>query len=69
MKINYKDGNNERVRKQADNEFNMCVTATIVNKKLKRKVHIRHQCRKTTTLSYHRCLINTCIEKMNKIKI
>ncbi len=29
--------------------------------------HIRHQCRKTTVLSCHRCLINTGVEKMNNI--
>jgi hypothetical protein len=29
--------------------------------------HIRHKCRKTTVLSCHRCLINTCFEKMNNI--
>ncbi len=32
-----------------------------------RKVHIRHQCRKTTVLSCHSCLINTGVEKMNYI--
>ncbi len=32
-----------------------------------RRALIRHQCRKTTVLSCHRCLINTCIEKMNSI--
>jgi len=32
-------------------------------------VRIRHQCRKTTVLSCHRCLINTGVEKMNFIKI
>jgi hypothetical protein len=25
--------------------------------------HIRHQCMKTTVLSFHRCLINTGVEK------
>jgi hypothetical protein len=25
--------------------------------------HIRHQCRKTTVISYHRCLINIGVEK------
>ncbi len=30
---------------------------------------IRHQCRKTTVLSRHRCLINTGVEKMNYISI
>ncbi len=29
--------------------------------------HIRHQCRKTTVLSFHRCLIQTGVEKMNHI--
>jgi hypothetical protein len=29
--------------------------------------HIRHQCRKTTVLSCHICLINTGVEKMNTI--
>jgi len=29
--------------------------------------HIRHQCRKTTVLSCHRCLIKTGVEKMNSI--
>ena len=28
---------------------------------------IIHQCRKTTVLSHHRCLINTGVEKMNYI--
>jgi hypothetical protein len=28
-----------------------------------REVHIRHQCRKTTVLSCHRCIINTGVEK------
>ncbi len=32
-----------------------------------RTVHIRHQCRKTTVLGCHRCLINTGVEKMNYI--
>ncbi len=35
--------------------------------KSNRREHIRHQCRKTTVLSCHRCLINTDAEKMNKI--
>ncbi len=30
-----------------------------------RTAHIRHQCRKTTLLSCHRCLINTGVEKMS----
>jgi hypothetical protein len=30
-----------------------------------RTEHIRQQCRKTTVLSCHRCLINTGIVKMN----
>ncbi len=34
---------------------------------LSRRAHIRHQCRKTTVLSCHRCLINTGVEKMNNI--
>jgi hypothetical protein len=29
--------------------------------------HIRHQCRKTTVLCCHRCLINPRVEKMNNI--
>jgi hypothetical protein len=29
---------------------------------------IRHQCRKTTVLRCHRCLINTDVEKTKKIK-
>jgi hypothetical protein len=29
--------------------------------------HIRHQCRKTTVLSCHRCLINSGVEEMNNI--
>ncbi len=33
-----------------------------------RTVHIRHQCRKTTVLSCHRCLINTGIEKWTTFK-
>ena len=28
---------------------------------------IRHQCKKTTVLSCHRCIINTGVEKMNNI--
>jgi len=28
---------------------------------------VRHQCRITTVLSCHRCLINTGVEKMNYI--
>jgi len=31
-------------------------------------VHIRHQCRKTTVLSCHRCLINTGVEKAILLK-
>jgi hypothetical protein len=31
------------------------------------RAHIRHQCRKTIVLNYHRCLINTGVEKMNNI--
>jgi hypothetical protein len=34
-----------------------------------RKEYFRHQCRKTTVLSTHRCLINTVVEKMNFISI
>jgi len=34
-----------------------------------RTAHIRHQCKKTIVLSYHRCLINTGIVKMNNIWI
>jgi hypothetical protein len=37
------------------------------NNMLVDEVHIRHQCRKTTVLSRHRCLINTGVEKMNNI--
>ncbi len=33
-----------------------------------RTAHIRHQCKKTTVLSCHWCLINTGVEKMNNIK-
>jgi len=32
-----------------------------------RTAHIRYQCSKTTVLSYHRCLINTGVEKMSNI--
>ncbi len=32
-----------------------------------RTAHIRHQCRKTSVLNCHRCLINTEVEKMNNI--
>ncbi len=32
----------------------------------KRTSCISHHCRKTTVSSFHRCLINTSIEKMNK---
>ncbi len=31
------------------------------------RAHIRHQCRKTTVLCCHRCLINTGVEKLNYI--
>jgi hypothetical protein len=31
-------------------------------------VHTRHQCRKTIVLSCHRCLINTCVEKITTFK-
>jgi hypothetical protein len=31
-------------------------------------VHIRHQCRKTTVLSCHRCLINTGVENLTTFK-
>ncbi len=34
---------------------------------LNRTAHIRHQCRKATVLSCHRCLINSGDEKMNYI--
>ncbi len=34
--------------------------------KFNRTAHIRHQCKKTTVLSCHRCLINTGVGKMNK---
>ncbi len=37
------------------------------NKTRMNQAHIRHLCMKTTVLSYHRCLINTCVEKMNNI--
>jgi hypothetical protein len=30
--------------------------------------HIRHQCKKANVLSYHRCLINTGIEKITTFK-
>jgi hypothetical protein len=36
---------------------------------INRTAHIRHQCRQTTVLSYHRYLINTGVEKMNNILI
>jgi hypothetical protein len=29
---------------------------------------IRHQCRKTPVLSFHSCLINTCVEKLTTFK-
>jgi hypothetical protein len=32
---------------------------------INRTAHIRRQCRKTTVLSCHRCLINSGVEKMN----
>jgi hypothetical protein len=32
-----------------------------------RTAHIRHQKRKTTVLSCHRCLINTDVAKLNNI--
>ncbi len=35
---------------------------------INRTVGIRHQCKKATVLSCHRCLINN-VEKMNSIKI
>ncbi len=34
-----------------------------------RTANIRHQCRKITLLSCHRCLINTGVEKMNNISL
>jgi len=34
---------------------------------LNRTEHIRHQCRKATVLSCHRCLINSGVEKINYI--
>jgi hypothetical protein len=34
-----------------------------------RESRIRHQCRKTTHISCHRCLINTGAEKMSNISI
>jgi hypothetical protein len=34
-----------------------------------RTVHIRHQWKKATVLSCHRCLINTGVEKMKDLKI
>ncbi len=37
--------------------------ANYLNKKANRTAHIRHQCRKTTVLSCHRCQINTGVEK------
>jgi hypothetical protein len=33
--------------------------------KANRRAHNRHQCRETTVLSCHRCLIDTGVEKMN----
>jgi hypothetical protein len=30
-------------------------------------VHNRHQCRETTVLGCHRCLINTGVENINNI--
>ncbi len=36
---------------------------------LNRRAHMRYQCRKTTVLSSHRCLIKTGVEKMNNILI
>jgi hypothetical protein len=32
-----------------------------------RKVYIEHQCRETTVLSCHRCLISSGVKKMNNI--
>jgi hypothetical protein len=32
-----------------------------------RRARIRHQCGETTFFGFHRCLINTCVEKMNSI--
>ncbi len=40
-----------------------------IKKMFNRTAHIRHLCRKTTVLSYHRCLIKTGVEKMSNIKI
>ncbi len=36
--------------------------------KFSRIAQIRHQCRKTTVLSYHRCLIKTGFEKWTTFK-
>ncbi len=44
--------------------FTFSELATIASN---RTVRIRHQCRKTTVLSCHRCLINTGVEKINNI--
>jgi hypothetical protein len=34
---------------------------------INRRAHIRNQCRKATVLSFHRCLINTGIEKTEQL--
>jgi hypothetical protein len=39
------------------------------NFRLNRTTGIRHLCRKTSVLSYHRCAIDTGVEKMKKIII
>jgi hypothetical protein len=38
-----------------------------INNLYNRRACIRHQCRETTILSCHRCLIHTGVEKMNNI--
>jgi len=37
-----------------------------LSKQENRRARIRHQCRRTTVLSYHRCLINTGVEKIEQ---
>ncbi len=44
-------------------------TCSVFTNFVNRAPHIRHQCRKKTVFSCHRCLINSGVEKMNNIYI
>ena len=53
-----------RLLKMAVDVIQTTIAKSVKNSKT---AHIRHQCKKTAVLSYHRCLINTGFEKMNNI--